>query len=378
MPHPSIKVLCLGRFCDETPGGTQTHVESLFSAIEPERVRFINLVPARRLKSDTTVCNGVTTHRVAAFKLESSVYASPLMIFKAMWLNRKHKFDVVHLHFPDPMSHLASIFLPGSIARVITWHSDIVRQQNLLKFYRPWLHASLRSAKAIIVATPQHVSSSPTLAALEDQLPIHVVPFGFDYSKLIKPPSALATKDQDTFVVFALGRHVYYKGFEYLIRAIAKLPENFRLVLGGDGPLTGALKSLALELGALSRIEFTGYIAQDQLAGRYHACDVFCLPAVERTEAFGIVQLEAMACAKPVISTRLGNGVDFLNREGKSGLIAEPKDVDSLIQCLLKLEQNPPLRKAMGLYGQKMAQEEYSITKMGQTTYDLYKAVTGK
>lgn len=376
MPNKKLlKVLCLGRFCDDEPGGTQTHVETLFQSLN-SKVEYVNLVPARAPRSDVVECAGVKTYRMAGFKLESSVYLSPLMLWKLWRLNAKHRFDVVHLHFPDPMSHLASMLLPRRIARVITWHSDILRQKTLLAFYRPFLVAAVRRAQAVIVPTPAHVSSSEVLADLKDELRLHVVPFGFDFSALLASNKMhLAQPNANKlFTIFALGRHVYYKGFDVLIRAVAQMDGQVRLVLGGDGPLSPYLKNLSAELAIEDKIHFTGRIADVDL-GRYYArCDVFCLPAVARTEAFGIVQVEAMAFGKAVVSTRLGNGVDYVNRHEDTGLLAEPGNLESLIQCLQRLQFDEELRLRLGERGRQKALMEYSLNNMGKLTLEAYES----
>lgn len=370
-----LKVLCLGRFCDDEPGGTQTHVETLFQALSRE-VDYINLVPARSAKSDVVECSGVKTYRMAGFKLESSVYLSPLMLWKLWRLNRKHQFDVVHLHFPDPMSHVASWLLPRKIARVITWHSDILRQKTLLAFYRPFLISAVRKAQAVIVPTPAHISSSEVLAGLGDQLRLHVVPFGFDFSAMLARNESLrqSAKADQSFTIFALGRHVYYKGFDILIRAVARMDSRVRLVLGGDGPLSPYLKQLSAELAIEQKVHFTGRISDNDLGRYYASCDVFCLPAVARTEAFGIVQVEAMAFGKAVVSTRLGNGVDYVNRHGDTGLLAEPGDLESLVQCLQQLQYDEELRFRLGERGRLKALNEYSLANMGKLTLEAYQS----
>lgn len=376
MPNKKpLKVLCLGRFCDEEPGGTQTHVETLFQALSTQ-VEYINLVPARAARSDVVQCSGVKTYRMAGFRLESSVYLSPLMVWKLWRLNRKHQFDVVHLHFPDPMSHVASWLLPRKIARVITWHSDILRQKTLLAFYRPFLISAVRRAQAVIVPTPAHVSSSEVLAGLESDLRLHIVPFGFDFSALLAQTNSQqrSVKGEESFTIFALGRHVYYKGFDVLIRAVARMDHRVRLVLGGDGPLSPDLKRLAAELQINDKVQFTGRIPDKELGQYYSSCDVFCLPAVARTEAFGIVQVEAMAFGKPVVSTRLGNGVDYVNRHGDTGLLAEPGDLESLVECLQKLQADVDLRLKLGERGKLKALQEYSLGNMGKLTLAAYES----
>lgn len=108
------------------------------------------------------------------------------------------------------------------------------------------------------------------------------------------------------------------------------------------------------------------------LPAYYQACDIFCLPATSSAEAFGIVQVEAMAAGKPIISTRLNNGVDFVNQHGATGLTVEPNNVNALADGLNKLLANPILRQQLGEQARYRAINDFSLETMGQKTFELY------
>jgi glycosyltransferase involved in cell wall biosynthesis len=284
----------------------------------------------------------------------------------------------VHLQFPaDPMAHLSSALLPRSVPRVISWHSDIVRQERLLTVYRPFLDRLLRSTSAIIAATPAHLESSTQLDAARGRASFHVIPYGLDLSRFqARPPLAdeLRRRHEGRFLIFALGRHVYYKGFEFLIRAIAELPRAM-LVLGGQGPLTDQLRQVAREAGVAERVEFAGRIPEADLPAYYHACDVYCLPSVERAEAFGIVQVEAMASGKPVVCCELHNGVTWVNQDGVTGLVVPPADPAALAAALRRLEGDPALRAQLGAQGRERALKVFTREAMAHATLQIYRQV---
>ena len=119
--------------------------------------------------------------------------------------------------------------------------------------------------------------------------------------------------------VLCVGRLVSYKGVEFLIRALESI--KARLWIIGSGPLEASLKNLAREKGLADRIEFLGQLSDEEVVRYYHACDVFVLPSITNAEMFGVVQLEAMACRKPVISTNLPTGVPWVNQHGKTGYV---------------------------------------------------------
>jgi rhamnosyl/mannosyltransferase len=371
-----MRVLCFGRFCDDLPGGIQSHVLALLESLRND-VDFVNLVPSRDYAGGRFSLAGIPVIRTPGWNVDGSLSLSPELILEAWRQHRAKPFDIIHLHFPDPMSHLASMAIPAQIPRIITWHADIVRQRHLLKLYRPWQTRILRQARSIIVATADHLDASPTLSLPEIRARTRVIPFGIDPERFAAP-SPQAARLRAAYPgkrIFALGRHVTYKGFDILIQALARLDPDVRLLLGGEGPLTPSLKRLAVHLGLSDRVCFLGRVPESELPAYYQACDVFCLPSVTRAEAFGIVQLEAMAAGRPVVSTRLGNGVNFVNRDGETGLTVPPGDIESLAHALRILLTQDALRHELGTRAQKRVCCEFRKERMIGQTLALYREI---
>jgi glycosyltransferase involved in cell wall biosynthesis len=373
-----LRVLCFGRFFDDIPGGMQTHVDHLFRALRAD-VDFVHLVPSRDHTSFQGNLHGFPLIRTPSWNVDGSLALSPSLILKARELHQSHPFDLVHLHFPDPMSHLASWAIPAHVPRVITWHADIIRQKLMLAAYRPFQNAALSRAAAIIAATPAHIKSSAEISKEHLRTKLHVIPFGFDlahYASVHPKCSALRAQFSGR-IIFALGRHVHYKGFDVLIHAMAQLPADTQLIIGGEGPLSDAWKALASQSAASNRIHFVGKISDDELPAYFQACDIFCLPAVNQAEAFGIVQVEAFACRKPVVSTRLNNGVDFVNQDGVTGLTVTPSSVGELAAALNRLLNDTDLCKRLGQQAFERAQSEFSLQALRDKTLAVYQqAVT--
>jgi len=370
-----MKVLCFGRFYDETPGGMQRHVEHLFRALKGQ-VEYVHLVPSRDWSSAHFLLQGFPVVRTPSLNLDGSLALSPGLITTARGLHRQHDFDLVHLHFPDPMSHLASMVLPRSIPRVISWHADITRQKNLLKFYRPLLNRAVEAASAIIVATPNHISNSEVLGELADQRKIHVIPYGFDLERYAGTNSDVAAI-RERFpgkLIFTLGRHVYYKGIDVLIQAMSRIDPDVRLLIGGVGPLTEQWQALASQCGVSNRVHFLGMIDEDDLPAYYQACEVFCLPATSTAEAFGIVQVEAMASGRPVVSTALPSGVSLVNQHQHTGLMVAPGDQVALASAINALMRDDAWRERLGRQAREYALREFSLDRMGLRTLAVYKS----
>ena len=373
-----IRVLTFGRFADESFGGLERYVFELAHALAGE-VQFVNIVAHRGAPPDVPMAGETVYARPLASLGGTPV--CPTMPWHALRRHWRLPFDIVHLQFPaDPMAHLSYELMPRSVKRVIGWHSDIVRQQRLLKLYRPFLDHSLRAADAIIAATPAHISSSEQLSPVRETARFRVVPYGFDLSRFERRPAladVIRRRLGGKFLVFALGRHVYYKGFEFLIRALAGVPEA-RLALGGQGPLTADLRRVAREARVEDRVEFVGRIPDQDLPAWYHACDAFCLSSIEPAEAFGIVQVEAMACGKPVVCCQLGNGVNWVNRDGETGLTVPPGNIEALTAALARLQGDPDLRARLGEQGRRRAWSEFTSAAMAKATLEVYREVLSR
>jgi rhamnosyl/mannosyltransferase len=374
-----MKALHFGRFYHAGYGGMERVVALLLKGLS-RTMEVANLVANERFALDVLDVDGYRVYKVPTLAMGVGAVFCPTMPLWARRLDRQHRFDIAHLHFPDPMSHFAVATLPARVKVVISWHSDIIRQKNLLKLYRPFLDRIVARADAIVAATPPHFTSSTQLGACRDPGRLRVVPYGIDFAPFEAPQAAAAGAELKRklgrrFVIFAVGRHVYYKGFEFLIRAMRNVRDDAALVLGGTGPLSGGLKRLASESGVADRVVFTGRIPEEELPAYYHAADVYCLSSVEPSEAFGLVQVEAMACRKPVVSCELGNGVSYVNQHGVTGLVVPPRDPAALAQALNRLLEDESARIQLGNAGYERATREFTLERMWQGMLDVYRNV---
>lgn len=377
MTNDKLNVLLTGRFSDNEFGGLERHVRSLVQALSAD-CKFVNFVGSRRWHFELDRSTGCATYKLPALFHVTSMPVCPTMPWWMWKLHRKRPFDLMHMHFPDPMAHLSALVLPSDLPVVITWHSDIVRQERLLKLYRPMQDAMLRRAAAIIAPTPSHFATSTELARLSLSDRFRTVPFGVDVQVFARehPMAAEIRARYPEALIFAVGRHVYYKGYEYLIDAMEATP-GARLLLGGTGPLSDSLRQRAASSRAADRITFLGRIPDADLPAYYQACDVFCMPSVERAEAFGIVQIEAMAAGKPVVCCELGNGVTYVNRNGETGLVVPPRDVPALAGALRTLLADEAMRARFGAQGRIRVDAEFSMEALRRGTLRVYREALG-
>jgi glycosyltransferase involved in cell wall biosynthesis len=373
-----VKVLHLGKF--DTLGGIERHVKTLARGlIATGETEIVNLVSADSPKGYEHTDYGYPTIAVPCHGMVASVAISPSLPLVARRLHREHRFDIVHLHFPDPLGHLTALTLPRSVRRVISWHSDIIRQRKALALYGPFLRHFVRDVDGLIGATPQHLTVSAQMPPARPGQVRRVVPYGFDPGQMTWSERARAKKAEllarsaGRPVVFVVGRHVYYKGLDVLLRAMAGI--DALLIIGGTGPLTADLKRQTDASGLHDRVLFAGFIPDEDLIAYYDVCDVFTMPSTDRSEAFGLVQLEAMHFGKPVVSTRLGTGVEFVNVDGETGLLVPPGDVAALRNAIQHLLADPGLRRRLGDAGRDRVASTFSVTQMVQGTLDTYRSV---
>jgi glycosyltransferase involved in cell wall biosynthesis len=374
-----MRALHFGRFYSDSFGGLERHVDILIRSMAPW-VESDNLVAAAGFSGSMLNLGYCRVIRAPSLGLLASVSLCPTMPIAARLLHAQVSYDIVHLHFPDPMSHLAWECLPRGPKLVISWHSDVIRQQRLMRLYKPFLERVVNRADAIVAATPAHIASSVQLGLVHDRAKLKVVPYGLDFRPFRASPEldaqaqAIRSRLGARHVLFALGRHVYYKGFRHLIHAMRRIPDAV-LVLGGAGPLFAEHQRLVRDLSLEDRVVFPGRIREASLPSYYHACDVFCLPSTHPSEAFGLVQLEAMACGKPVVCCTLGNGVNFVHQDGVTGLAVPPGDPQALAEAVNTLLADPERRRAMGQAGLARAYAEYNTDLMASGMMSVYRSI---
>lgn len=287
----------------------------------------------------------------ALAKVKATMIA-PAMIKELRRLIRKENYDIIHVHHPDPMAAMA-LYLSGYDGKVVLhWHSDIVKQVTLLKYYKPIQNWLIKRADIIVGTSPVYVNESPHLAKARNKLTY--LPIGIDKvpgagenveenETIAKKVAALRAKYPGKKIIFALGRLVEYKGYPYLIDAAKDLPDNYVVLIGGTGPMRDELAARIDAAGLDRKVKLIGFVKDEDLPVYYRACDVFSFCSIMKSEAFGIAQIEAMSCGKPVVATRIpGSGVSWVNGHGESGLnveICDPKAIANAIMAITKDEQ---------------------------------------
>ena len=363
------RVLHVGKFYPPHMGGIETHLQALCEDLGKHLD--IKVVVANDTRKFTEeLRDNVTVTRVPTWLTFASTPICPGMIAQI----RASNPAIIHIHLPNPMAVLAYLISGHRGILVITYHSDTVRQRVLGALFNTFLHRALRRSAAIIATSPDYRRSSQTLAPYMDRCV--VIPYGIELDHFVQadPERVAALRNQfGDRVVISVGRLVYYKGFEYLIRAMTQV--EGRLLIVGDGPLRGKLEQLTRELRLDQKVIFAGEIQNREIVPYYHAAKVFALASVARSEAFGIVQIEAMAAGLPVVNTSLDSGVPFVSLHEQTGLTVPPRNPGALAGAINRLLNDANLRGKLGEAARSRAQQEFSLNVMTSRTLSLYSKV---
>ncbi len=340
-------------------GGIENHVKVLAEG-QAGRGHAVTVLVTNPTGAATTrtVENDVAVIRAGRL---ATVASTPLTL-ALPWRLRRLRPDIVHLHFPYPIGEVSQWLLRRGQATVLSYHSDVVRQASILRFYRPLLERVLAFVDAIIIGSPP-MRDSAYLA--EHQAKLRLIPYGIPLNRFqAQPPKAelarVRSQSVDAAALAAspaplllfVGRLRYYKGLDTLIRALPQIPA--RLLVVGAGPMAEPWQTLARAVGVADRIDWLGEVPDADLPALYHLADLFVLPASHPSEAFGLVQVEAMAAGLPVVCTELGTG-----------------DPGALTSAIAELLADSALRAKMGAAAQLRA-GEFDLDLMVDRVMALY------
>ena len=364
-----MKILHIYKDYYPVVGGMENHIRMLAEGAVKRGLEVTVLVTNLTRRTEIREIKGVEV--IKAGRL-ATLASTPLSSALFSWV-RRLKPDITHLHFPYPWGEMAHLMFGRSQRTVITYQSDIVRQKTLVKVYRPFLGRILAKADRIIPTSPQYMQSSPHLSQVEDKCV--VIPLGIDLEHFQKARREEVKELRSTYnppLLLFVGILRYYKGLEYLIRAMRHI--NARLLVVGSGPMAEEWQNLTVKLDLADRIFFVGQHVED-LPAYYQACDLFVFPSSHRSEAFGAVQVEAMACGKAVICTELGTGTSYVNVHGQTGLVVPARDTDALAEAINRLLGDEELRDEMGRKGRQRASREFSREIMIDRVLALYESL---
>lgn len=285
--------------------------------------------------------------------------------------------DVVHYHFPWPFADALHFLGQVQKPTVLTYHSDIVRQQGLLKLYYPLMIRFLNSVDTIVATSQNYVESSPILQKFKKK--VSVIPIGvsdFEYLHGDYPPVQpnLPARFREKGYFLFVGMLRYYKGLHFLLDAL--VGTDVHCVIVGTGPEEEALKQKAVHLN-LTNLHFAGPV--DDATKRYflESCSGVVFPSHLRSEAYGVSLLEGAIYGKPLISCDIGTGTSFVNAHNESGLVIPAENPPALRASLERLDSDKDLRIRLGVGSRRRYEKLFTGKKMGEHYSSLYRTLLG-
>jgi rhamnosyl/mannosyltransferase len=388
-----LRILHLGKYYPPAPGGIESHVQTLargqanlgheVSVICVNHAdssgRDITYSRWRRTRGFSQLDQGVHVNRVGRLFGINRLEVCPKLAGKIKEVSSR--VDIVHLHTPNPLM-LAAWLLAGEkkTPLVVTHHSDVIKQRFLQKLVAPIESRVYKSARLILSDSPSYIEGSSVLQKFKDK--VDVLPLGIDLEPFINPSineQDEARKLQATHgkpLWLMVGRMTYYKGYQVALEALSHV--EGRLIIVGNGPLEPELKAKAHRFGISDRIVWMPSVSQNQLVALYHAATALWFPSIARSEGFGLVQVEAMACGCPVINTRIpGSGVSWVSLNEFTGLTIEVSNTKALAEAAEKIANSNLKRESYSRNGKFRATEFFGSGKMAMDSIIKYTLACG-
>ncbi|MGZ9710857.1 glycosyltransferase [Glaciimonas sp. GNP009] len=370
------KIVHFGKYYPPDMGGiesvTQTLAEGAFAAGYEVKV-----VCFDKTKVGNQINSSVQVKRYPIKKMFSSQPLSWAYFIGAVREGRRA--DIVHLHAPNLLAALASLFIGHRPKLVVHWHSDVVSKGLLGRLVRPMERWMLWRATCILATSQHYADGSKLLKSFVKK--VRIVPLGvstpeFKVETMPLPPR-LAQFAGGRRLVLSVGRLTPYKGFSVLVDAAKYFAEDVAIVVAGDGELLESLTK-QINLNHLGhKILLAGRVTDEELAALYQNADVFCLPSIERSEAFGVVLLEAMVYSLPIVATNIqGSGVPWVNEHQVSGVNVMPGDAKGLAAACSDILYKPALRAKYACGAKARFDGNFTAEKFCANTLAVYTAMT--
>ena len=367
----SIKVLQVYKtFFPETKGGVEHTIHSLSKDLKNHNIECKVLCLTNEKVKSVTKFDGI---EVIKYPQTSNFSSCPTSLSLLLNFKKEAEWaDVIHFHYPWPFGDLLSLLTSDRQKKIVTYHSDIIKQKYLKVLYKPLEQYFLYKADKITTTSPNYIAGSKNLTKFSKK--VSVIPHGINEKYYQKPDpvkcSEIRQKYGSNFTLF-VGQLRYYKGLHILLEALKNLPTN--LLILGQGKEEKRLKELSKKL-KLSNVYFLGHLDDAEKVNYLHSCRTLILPSHLRSEAYGLSLIEGAMFSKPLLSCKIGSGTDYINIDSSTGIVADP-NVESIKKGLSILLSDKELAENMGKNARKRFESMFTSDIMSKKMADLIKSL---
>lgn len=283
--------------------------------------------------------------------------------------------DVLHFHYPWPFADVLNLMVQTHKPKVMTYHSDIVKQKVLGKLYHPLMRYTLAHMDAVVATSPAYARTSPVLRSHVPPERLHVIPLCMG-DALEEAASRTDSRIVDSLdlkdkpFVLSLGVLRYYKGLHVLLQAAREIRGT--IVLAGSGPEEDRLRQQVRNSG-LQNVVFAGQVSEEDKHALLRHCTALALPSHLRSEAFGMVLLEAAMYSRPLVSCEIGTGTSYANQDEETGFVVPPEDPMALARVINTLFDQPELARQLGANARRRYETHFTPEVMANAYTALYR-----
>tara|TARA_R110001632_G_scaffold232191_2_gene372408 strand:- start:617 stop:1777 length:1161 start_codon:yes stop_codon:yes gene_type:complete len=345
-----LKILQVNKYYNPDIGGVETVVRQYAEALAMDHdVTVLCVKKFFSFSTNSEMQNKINIIRSSSF---GTYFSMPVSLsFFVIFLRIYKKFDIIHFHEPFPLASLLSLFIGKRSKIIITWHSDIVKQKLLKSTVEIFQRKLCGKAKVILATSPNLLKYSSVINSFREK--VDILPLSIPIDKRV-------SVDDENYILY-LGRLSYYKGMNVLLEAYTKARTNMDLVIVGDGEEQIVKQISNYSNTTNKKVRFINkFVSEEEKNEYFKKCSFFVLPSIEASEAFAIIQLEAMIQGKAVINTNLPTGVPFVSVNNQTGLTVTVNNVDELSQAIDKLALDNQLRKQLGINGHNRVKSNFS------------------
>ncbi|MEE9344694.1 MAG: glycosyltransferase [Methylococcales bacterium] len=388
-----MRVLHIGKYFPPFSGGMENFLADLLDESSAQGLECAALVHDHshgELPEQETLNNNLIV-RVRSYGQLLFAPISPRFRGKLRTLIKSFQPDVIDIHLPNTSAFfLIFLIVARRIPWVIHWHSDVVFPADkpilglAYKLYCPFEWYLLKRSRAIIATSPNYLQTSTTLKPYLQKC--SVIPLTLNEARMPQLTNSLHEKARKLWNtgaqgdrplrVLCIGRLTHYKGHDLLIDAVTKISQetaSVSVLIVGEGELKEALEQQVADARLTARVKLLGHQSELILNALLANCDVFCLPSTMRTEAFGLVLLEAMYYGKPsIVSNIEGSGMTWVIGDAENGWHVPAGDADALAQKLIDLQQHPEQLTEAGQHARKSFDQGFSARHCVEQTIAVY------